>query len=298
MRRAFTLIEILVVIAIIGTMAAVGIANVGAGKAGSRVKGSTRDVFAAIRQARSTALVTGQPVIITYSTVREDEEVMAKIEITSAKLFSSEEGKAYETLSGRPIEGDEGQYAGGESSSEGRELVHIRGSKAKSFAKDAKTGAKDAKPGDSEHSGDSAGGGGETIEEILFAPINVEVVKGVRLKVAVGDEELDESAPQNRSRISVFSNVDYLLGRFNDAKAEAKKKEEAEKQGTDGGLDDKAPSSEELQAPVSVAWESNGRVEPHKVWIYADGKRPEDGLMISVDRFGAAKVLSGDGREE
>lgn len=290
MRRAFTLIEILVVIAIIGTMAAVGIANVGAGRAGSRVKGSTRDVFAAIRQARSTALVTGQPVIITYSTVREDEEVMAKIEIVSAKLFSSEEDLKYETLSGMPIEGEEGQSAGGESSSEGRELVHIRGSKAKSFAKDAKTG-------EPEHPEDSAGGGGETIEEILFAPVDVEVVKGVRLKVAVGDEELDESAPQNRSRISVFSNVDYLLGRYNDAKTEAKKKEEAEKMGSDGG-DDASPSSEELQAPVSVAWETNGRVEPHKVWIYADGKRPEDGLMISVDRFGAAKVLSGDGREE
>ena len=290
MRRAFTLIEILVVIAIIGTMAAVGIANVGAGRAGSRVKGSTRDVFAAIRQARSTALVTGQPVIITYSTVREDEEVMAKIEIVSAKLFSSEEDLKYETLSGMPIEGEEGQSAGGESSSEGRELVHIRGSKAKSFAKDAKTG-------ESEHSEDSAGGGGETIEEILFAPVDVEVVKGVRLKVAVGDDELDESAPQNRSRISVFSNVDYLLGRYNDAKTEAKKKEVAEKMGSDGG-DDASPSSEELQAPVSVAWETNGRVEPHKVWIYADGKRPEDGLMISVDRFGAAKVLSGDGREE
>ena len=285
------------VIAIIGTMAAVGIANVGAGKAGSRVKGSTRDVFAAIRQARSTALVTGQPVIITYSTVREDEEVMAKIEITSAKLFSSEEDKEYETLSGRPIEGEEDQRAGVESSSEGRELVHIRGSKAKSFAKDAKTGAKGAKTGDSEHPEDFAGGGGETIEEILFAPVDVEVVKGVRLKVAVGDEELDESAPQNRNRISVFSNVDYLLGRFNDAKTEAKKKEEAEKQGTDGG-DDAAPSTEGLQPEVSVAWETNGRVEPHKVWIYADGKRPEDGLMISVDRFGAAKVLSGDGREE
>lgn len=284
MRRAFTLIEILVVIAIIGTMAAVGIANVGAGKAGSRVKGSTRDVFAAIRQARSTALVTGQPVIITYSTVREDEEVMAKIEITSAKLFeTADDDVEIQTLSGTPL-------VVAEDSDQPLPSAKKDDSDAKAKSKD-KSGTK--KP----ELAEDGQGKGETIEEILFAPVDVEVVKGVRLKVAVGDEELDESAPQNRSRISVFSNVDYLLGRFNDAKAEAKKKEEAEKQGTDGG-DDAAPSSEELQAPVSVAWETNGRVEPHKVWIYADGKRPEDGLMISVDRFGAAKVLSGDGREE
>ena len=284
MRRAFTLIEILVVIAIIGTMAAVGIANVGAGKAGSRVKGSTRDVFAAIRQARSTALVTGQPVIITYSTVREDEEVMAKIEITSAKLFeTADDDVEIQTLSGTPL-------VVAEDSDQPLPSAKKDDSDAKSKSRD-KSGAK--KQGLSEDEKDK----GETIEEILFAPVDVEVVKGVRLKVAVGDEELDESAPQNRSRISVFSNVDYLIGRFNDAKAEAKKKEEADKQGTDGG-DNAAPSSEELQAPVSVAWETNGRVEPHKVWIYADGKRPEDGLMISVDRFGAAKVLSGDGREE
>lgn len=284
MRRAFTLIEILVVIAIIGTMAAVGIANVGAGKAGSRVKGSTRDVFAAIRQARSTALVTGQPVIITYSTVREDEEVMAKIEITSAKLFeTADDDVEIQTLSGTPL-------VVAEDSDQPLPSAKKDDSDAKAKSKD-KSGTK--KP----ELAEDGQGKGETIEEILFAPVDVEVVKGVRLKVAVGDEELDESAPQNRSRISVFSNVDYLLGRFNDAKAEAKKKEEAEKQGTNGG-DDAAPSSEELQAPVSVAWETNGRVEPHKVWIYADGKRPEDGLMISVDRFGAAKVLSGDGREE
>jgi len=39
-------------------------------------------------------------------------------------------------------------------------------------------------------------------------------------------------------------------------------------------------------------------VEPHKVWIYADGKKPESGLCIKVDSFGAAKVVSGDGRDE
>ena len=53
-----------------------------------------------------------------------------------------------------------------------------------------------------------------------------------------------------------------------------------------------------MQEPVSVVRETNGRVESHQVWVYADGRRPEDGLSIRIDGFGAAKVLSGDGREE
>ena len=56
--------------------------------------------------------------------------------------------------------------------------------------------------------------------------------------------------------------------------------------------------SEDVGEPVSIVWETNGRVEPHRVWIYPDGARPEDGLSIKVDAFGAAKVVSGDGRDE
>ena len=89
MRRGFTLIELLVIIGIMGLMVAVGILSVGAGKGAARVKGATRDIFAAIRHARSTALVTQQPAIITYSTDEVDGEIVAKVEITSAKLFNS-----------------------------------------------------------------------------------------------------------------------------------------------------------------------------------------------------------------
>ena len=105
-----------------------------------------------------------------------------------------------------------------------------------------------------------------------------------------------------KPKISVFSNVDYLLGRFKDAKAEAAK-QESEKSAANGGAEkDKGAQPAEAEAegegPVSVVWETNGRVEPHQVWIYPDGARPEDGLSIRVDRFGGAKVVSGDGREE
>ena len=53
-----------------------------------------------------------------------------------------------------------------------------------------------------------------------------------------------------------------------------------------------------MDEEASVVWETNGAVEPHRIWIYPDGKKPEDGLMLNIDSFGAVKVLDGDGREE
>ena len=52
-----------------------------------------------------------------------------------------------------------------------------------------------------------------------------------------------------------------------------------------------------MDEAVSVVWETNGAVEPHKIWIYPDGKKPEDGLQLNIDSFGAVQVLDGDGRE-
>lgn len=288
LRRAFTMVELMVVVAIIGLMVTIGVRSITAGKAAVRIKGATRDIFGAIRHARSTALVTGQPAVVEYSTVTEDGEVMAKVEIVSAKLFDQPVDRSrMQTLSGEPLK------------EEGRELVHIEGSEAESFSKSkSKSGSKsDSKATASADGkeGDAAQEGGETMEEILFAPVNAEVVKGMRLKVLKGDEELAVDTGR-KMRISVFSNVDYISGRYKDAKAKQKEKEQAERGAAEPA--DGSPSAVEDQEPVSVVWETNGRVEPHKVWVYADGQKPEDGLMIRIDRFGAAKVLPGDGREE
>ena len=279
-RRGFTLIELLVIIGIMGLMVTVGIVSVRSGKGAARVKGATRDVFAAIRHARSTALVTGQPAIITYSTGEEDGEPVAKIEVTSAKLFDSE----FDRSKAQTLTGD--TRRGGR-----RELVHIEEEGGDLIADKTK-----GKSGDGEESVTEEKDG-ETVEDILFAPINTDIVKGMRLKVVVGDEELDAQETKRPTKISVFSNVDYLLGKFKSAKAEAKKKEEEEAKAA--GKDVALPKADaEEQEPVSVVWETNGRVDPHQVWIYPDGKKPEDGLSIKIDRFGAAKVLPGDGKEE
>jgi len=267
LKRAFTLIELLVIIAIMGTMVTVGIVSVRSGQGAARVKGATRDIFAAIRHARSTALVTQQPAIITYSTETLDGEVVAKVEITSAKLMT--EGvdlSKVRTVTGQPL----------------KSVATV--SAVVSDKEAAEDGGVEKEKGN-------------TLEEVLFAPIDTDIVKGMRLKVVVGGDGLDISEEEHRPKISVFSNVDYLLGKFKDSKksAEPEKKPEESKKGDSS---DKDAAKGEDQEPVSVVWETNGRVEPHQVWVYADGQSPESGLSIRIDRFGAAKVLSGDGRED
>ena len=262
MRRAFTLIELLVVIGIMGLMVTVGIVSIRSGQGSARVKGAARDIFATIRHARSTALVTQQPAIVTYSTEKLDGEPVARVEITSTRLFGEDSKAQVTTITGAPV------------------------------ARDAEEAP--ASGGDVDEASSAGEKGGNTVEEILFQPVASDIVKGMRVKVVMGSDLPDAVEPVRKSRVSVFSNVDYLLGRYREAKksaqAEAMKSQDSEVGST--------PLGAEEQEPVSVVWETNGRVEPHQVWIYPDGKKPEDGLLIRIDRFGGARIVNGDGRED
>ena len=283
MRRAFTLIELLVICAILATMVSIGVGSIMSGQGTARVKGATRDVYAAIRHARSVALVTGQRVLVTYSNEKSEDEVAVKIEVVAAKIMKASSGgekpQPYYVMDYKDVPGQP---------QTGQELVHIRGSNAKPAASVGKTA--DA----AESSLDESGG--DTIEDILFSPMDSSVVKGMRVKVLKGEETLqDETAVQAKSRISVFSNVDYLKSRYQEAKAAEKEKVKGKGEGEG---EKSSGSVNDMDGAVSVVWETNGAVEPHRVWIYPDGKKPEDGLMLNVDQFGAIKVLDGDGREE
>ena len=209
------------------------------------------------------ALVMMQPAIITYSTERDGDEVCAKITVDGAKLMSSGSSDTVQTLSG--------------------EIVHRDGSKVEDAKKPA-VGEDEPK----ELLGDS---GGDSVEDVLFAPISSEVVRGVRIKVLTGDElaETTQTEQKSANRISVFSNVDYLLGKYKEKKTEEAKA--ASEQPADQQASP-ANGSGEDQEPVSLVWEANGRCDPHRVLVYLDGKNPESGLCINIDRFGAAKVVS------
>ena len=255
LRRAFTLLEILAVVAIISVFVATAVVGLNSGTDAARLRGSARDVFAAMRQARSTALVTQNPCVITYSNATVDGEPCAKVEIVSARMFGASSVTSAQTLSGETVQiGDEGE---------------------------------------------GSGEGGETMEEILFAPMSEDVVRGIAVKVLKEGESLDATdrdAERQKPKISVFSNVDYLVGRYNEAKKEAAEKEKEES--ADGGGQEassnggSASDDGEGESSASVVWEVNGRCEPHRVWVYIAGKSPESGLQIKVDRFGAVKIVS------
>ena len=280
MRRAFTLIELLVICAILATMVSVGVGSILSGQGMARVKGATRDVYAAIRHARSVALVTGQRVLVNYSNEKVDDEICVKIEVVAAKIMNADadrpEPQPYYVMDYKELQ---------PKAQKGQKLVNIRGSEAKAFNSDGESG--------------DASDGGETIEEILFSPMDSSVIKGMRILVKKGDEALtEETDVQTRSRISVFSNVDYLQNRYKEAKAESKSKAEGEEGKTKDEGTVGSGSVNDMDEEVSVVWETNGAVEPHRIWIYPDGKKPEDGLQLNIDSFGAVKVLDGDGREE
>lgn len=244
------------------TMVSVAAISVRSGQDAARVKGAARDLMAAIRHARSMALVMMQPAVITYSTARIDDEICAQVSVEGAKLMSSSTSDMVETLSGEIVNRD------------GTPVEDKRRTKAAEEEEPSVIGEK----------------GGESMEDILFAPVSAEVVKGVRIKVTMGDELLqgEEQDERKANKISVFSNVDYLLGKYKEKKSEEAKAAEA------SAADAPPANSDEDQEPVSLVWEANGRCDPHRVWVYLDGKKPESGLCIKVDRFGAAKIVSGD----
>ena len=254
-RRGFTLMELLVIIAIIAVMTTVSVLSISGGQKAARVKGATRDVFAAIRHARSQALVSQRPVVVTYSVETDEGEPVATVKMDGVKLFSSGVDRS-------KIQKITGGY-----------LPPLKGeAEEKAETKEAE---------------------GSLVSDLLVTPISTEVVRGMRLKVVKGEdlEQTDAAKP----RVSIFSNVDYLLKKYQEATAQTATTDAA----ADGASasKDAAPAATEAQAPVSIVFDTTGRVEPHQVWVYADGQRPEDGLSIRIDRFGGAKVLTGSGQE-
>jgi len=269
MRRGFTLLEILTVVAIIAIMVTASVVSVRQGQGFARIRGATRDIYATIRHARSMALVSQQPSIIKYSTVHEGDEVVAKIEIATAKMFNDTAVKVATTLSGETVRLVEEEAPPAE---EVRTKSHTVDGEAPTVTENS---------------------GGQSVEDILFAPISTDVVRGIRIKVTKEGETLEGVTEERaKPKISVFSNVDYILRKYNEKKAV----ERAKAQESDTGVSDVASGDE--QEEVSVVWEANGRTEPHRVWIFPDGSDPEKGLSIKVDRFGGAKVVGSGGEED
>lgn len=268
MRRAFTLIELLVIVAIIGLLVTVSVVSVQEGRQYAAIRGSVRTVFATIRQARSIALVSQKPAVITFSSERAEGMIRSKIAITSVNLMETKANVIARSITG------EWRTLGDDSPIEPKQI----------------SGLETEQPSTTENSG-------QTVEEILFSPVSEDVLTGVCIKVVMDSEEFDQFAVSDkevkRSRVSIFSNVDFLMNSFK--KGREKEKEHKEKEKSENESDTPL-ETEELEPEKSVAWQTNGRCDAHKIYIYPEGGSIDDAWIIKVDRFGGVKVLE-DGDE-
>lgn len=264
MRRAFTLIELLVVVAIIGIIATSATVSFASGREGARLRGAARDIFATMRLARTKAFVTHQPCIVTYSSAEIDGELSGKVEVTSAKIFSGDARATATTLAGEVVN----LYGPDEPPEDDRRAAVVIEGKTEEFGETS---------------------AGETVEDILFAPIGDAVMKGICIKVTVGDEDDedfgDAEEERSKAKISVFSNVDYLVGKLRSDQEDRKTGEE-KPEASD------AASEDDRQERVDIVWGVNGCCKPHRVWVYTRGSDPRTGLLITVDRFGTARIAS------
>ena len=273
MRRAFTLIELLVVVAIIGIIATSATVSFASGREGARLRGAARDIFATMRLARTKAFVTHQPCIVTYSSAEIDGELSGKVEVTSAKIFSGDARATATTLAGEVVN----LYGPDEPPEDDRRAAVVIEGKTEEFGETS---------------------AGETVEDILFAPIGDAVMKGICIKVTVGDEDDedfgDAEEERSKAKISVFSNVDYLVGKLR-SDQEARKPDEEKSESSDAASADAGPdaaSEDDRQERVDIVWGVNGCCKPHRVWVYTRGSDPRTGLLITVDRFGTARIAS------
>ena len=199
MRKAFTLIELLVMLGMIAVLAALAVLSVFGGSDAAKMRGAVRDVFATVRLARSTALVTQKQCIITFTTKTTGDSCQSSATITSARIVSGSSVTRARNLDGqwRTI----GDGAPEEDGSKGSRQAFVVSNRDD---RDGVEGGVDE-------------GGGESIDEILFEPAAAETFKDVAIKVEMDGEERQASGPgevdeARRSMVSTFSNVDYLLG--------------------------------------------------------------------------------------
>lgn len=170
MRKAFTLVELLVIIGIMAAMVTMSVISVRSGQEAFRLKGATRDILAKVRYARSVALVSRNSVKVIYSNTSVDGESAAKIEVEPMDdgFISENIPSRIQTLSGKPLPG-----------------VDL----------ESKLEEKDTGSGEN----------GDTIVSMLKPEIDTSLVQGIAIKVIGSNEakQANHSQAQKRSRMSV-----------------------------------------------------------------------------------------------
>ena len=278
MRRAgFTFIEILIVVGIIVIMLATAVMSVASGRGAVQVKEATRGVIQLSRYAYALALLKQRPVVVTFH-----HNGKIEVRISGEATGSAEVGKPsdpiYREVAGVATLTAE-EYAAGNAEDDA-DMPNAPKKKGMSQTK-----------GEAE---DGAGGGGKGSPD--------DERNGLFFSRRVLDpEELAKEDAEGEYKGVTFT-VEVLGedGEPLDSDVAASlslQQPKREKKNADGEIEQENEEPADTVAPVSVTYETNGNVNPHRVTIRGEGESEmSEGLVINISRSGKATV--GDVEEE
>ena len=268
MRRAgFTLIEIMIVVGIIVIMLATAVMSVASGRGAVRVKEATRGVIQLSRYASALALLRQRPVVVTFHH-NGKIEVRISGEATGSDEAGSPSDPIYREVDGKTT------LTAAEYSAEDDEEDESPPEKVRDAAAGGSTGASSVLP-------DEEKGYFYTKRVLDPETLAKEDTEGTYQGVTFTVEVLGEDGePLDRDL----------------AAARSLRQPERERKNADGEpVDEK--QEEETEPPVSVTYETNGNVNPHRIIVRLEGEsEAEEGFAINISRSGKATV--GDDEEE
>lgn len=269
MRRAgFTLIEIMIVVGIIVIMLATAVMSVASGRGAVRVKEATRGVIQLSRYASALALLRQRPVVVTFH-----HNGKIEVRISGEATGSDEAGSPSDPIY-REVDGKTTLTAAEYSAEDDEEEDESPPEKVRDAAAGGSTGASSALP-------DGEKGYFYTKRVLDPETLAKEDTEGTYQGVTFTVEVLGEDGePLDRDL----------------AAARSLRQPERERKNADGEpVDEKL--EEEAEPPVSVTYETNGNVNPHRIIVRLEGEsEAEEGFAINISRSGKATV--GDDEEE
>ena len=265
MRRAgFTLIEILIVAGIIGIMLASAVMSVASGRGAAKVKEATRGVVQLSRYASSLALLRQRPVVITFH-----KKGKVEVRISSEATGSGEKGAPADPI-----------------------YLEVNGQTTQNAAEIAAELVEDASE---EYSESSSSNKKEENKGFFYTrqALNPDELakedaegeyEGVELTVEVLGEDGEPLPPEIAASLSLKQperEKKPAFEVFNSLDLHAEDEDEK--------------TSDDDEPPVSVTYETNGRVNPHRIIVRLKGaSATEEGFAVNISRSGKATVGEDD----
>lgn len=270
MRRAgFTLIEILVVVGIIAIMLAGAVMSIASGRGAVKAREASRGVIQLSRYASSLALLRQRPVVVTF---HHEGRIDVRIsgEATSKGGGSGDlADPIYREVDGETVL-SAAEYLGEieeeETAPRAKRTPAVRRKTSSSSAKSA----------------ESSGGRGDEEKGFFYTRrvLDPETLaqedaegkySGVTFTVEVLGEDGEPLAPEEAAQRSL--------------RQPERTKPQKE------GEDEEDAEAEPIAPPVSVTYETNGNVTPHRVTVRLSGEdETSEGFTISISRTGKASV--------